>query len=168
MTFKPDRDDRPAGPGCWVCAGCGRLAGYAPESDGGQETKSPAGAESGPTTPPEAWLYASKRLDLLTLPPSPLLGPTITLGDVTYYRATPAVLRWLLAAGDALHARLGRQHLAGEIGFPESVRQARAYAAGVEAVRTFVERTWPKEHTEAELAKPGAPALPDHGRVPDW
>lgn len=118
-------------------------------------------------TPPEAWLYVSKKLDLITLPPSPLFGPTLTLGDVTYYRATPAVLRWLLAAERPFAERLHAKAAAGEIGFPESVRQARAYYGGVAAVRAFVTRVWGEDAVRAELAKATPPALPDAGRVPD-
>jgi hypothetical protein len=163
LRFVADVSPRNDGAVRVECVKCGSFAGWKARNVSTLvkvETAAPA-------TPPEAWLYVTRRLDLLTLPSSPLLGPTLTLGDVAYYRATPAVLRWLLAAGAALSARLGRQVAAGEIGFPESVRQARTYLAGVEAVRAFVERVYGREHVEAEQEKPGTPALPDVGMVPD-
>lgn len=63
-------------------------------------------------TSPEAWMYVSKRLNVVYLPNVPLWsGECLTLGAVAYYRLTAEVLAWLELAGVALE----RQHLARQL-----------------------------------------------------
>jgi hypothetical protein len=55
---------------------------------------------------PQAWLYVSKRLDLVLLPNTPLwCSPVVTLGTTVYYRLSPAVAHWLDCAGRALEQK---------------------------------------------------------------
>jgi len=50
------------------------------------------------------WLYASRRLDLITLPAGRALD-VVLFGSTSYYRITPRVLDWFEHAGRALEAR---------------------------------------------------------------
>ena len=55
---------------------------------------------------PAAWLYVSKRLELLSLPNEPLwASAVVTIGTTTCYRVSPAVAHWLDCAGRALEQR---------------------------------------------------------------
>lgn len=50
------------------------------------------------------WLYASKRLELITLPAGRVL-PVVVFGTTPFYHITPAVADWFEHAGRALEAR---------------------------------------------------------------
>ncbi|MDY3555315.1 hypothetical protein R5W24_004457 [Gemmata sp. JC717] len=49
---------------------------------------------------PPAWLYVSKRLAFEWLPNEPLwCSPAVKLGDVIFYRLSPAVVHWIEVVG---------------------------------------------------------------------
>lgn len=112
-----------------VCAGCGRFIGWGAPNTGNLIAPSktaiplPTGQspatlatdplnplEAGSTsihpsliTPPEAWPYTSKRLDLEWVPNAPFWSaPVIRFGTTWFYRVTPTVVAWLEAAGRQL------------------------------------------------------------------
>jgi len=132
------------------CAGCGRLIGYA-EPNGNVSTESPPAAGLAVTPGPPEWLYVSKRLDLILLPNTRLFSaPVVAFGDRVYYRASPIVYWWLVAAGEAMAARLP----AG----PEGQAQARTIADGIAAVGRFLEDSVGVDAVEA--ARTPYPDLP--------
>jgi hypothetical protein len=94
------------------------------------------------------WLYLTRRLELADVPNDPpWVVPAFWLGEVVYYRLTPAVLAWLEAAGEKLDA--GGQ---------------RAFVEAMAPVWEFAER-WldPGEVSRARRAVPPA-GLPEPPR----
>lgn len=103
-------------------------------------------------TPP-AWLYVSKRLDLVafTNDASGLwCSPVLTLGIATYYRIAPQVLHWLDTAGRALEAK----YAAGAI----TIDQVTAYLAAMGVVYAFAAANL--DPGACERAKELPPVLP--------
>lgn len=77
-----------------TCSRCGRLLRWLDQS---------APAASVPR--PAAWLYVSRRLDLIWLPDEPLFGELFFLDGRPHFRLTARVAVWLEHATDALDRR---------------------------------------------------------------
>lgn len=159
------------------CAGCRRFVGWAEGNTGkeviatksaiplpaGQPPAVPAPAPRDPTpaprgTPPEAWLYVSKKLDAEWLPNAPLWAAAVVrLGERWFYRLTPDVVAWLEAAGPPLEAQV----LAGKAGRD----QADAYVAAMNEVWRFAREVFePAELAEARAVR--TPRLPEVPAIP--
>lgn len=90
-----------------TCSTCGRMVGWTAS----QATQTapvsapfPAPITEPRTDPPHdrTWIYVSRRLDVLELSPTAMLGPVVAFGTVPHYRLTPNTFAWFQAAGLAL------------------------------------------------------------------
>jgi hypothetical protein len=114
----------------------------------------PNAGELAGITPPEVWVYVSRKLDLEWLPNAPLwAAPVVRFGATWFYRLTPAVLAWLDAAGRQIEDAV----LAGKVG----IDQLDAYLAVMAEVWRFADRVFDPAATRAVPAKlPEVPAVP--------
>lgn len=112
------------------------------------------GAESRLITPPEAWPYTSKRLDLEWVPNAPIWSaPLIRFGSTWFYRVTPAVVAWLDAAGRQLEDSV----VAGKAGRD----QLDVYLAVMIEVWRFADAVFdPAELAAARAVTPKLPEVP--------
>lgn len=117
-------------------------------------------------TPPEAWLYVSKRLDLAWLPDVPSCqAPVVWLAGRPHYRLTPAVYWWVRACGPVLEQRLAGRLAAAEIAPAQAVEECRRYVEAAELAGRFVAAAFGVEAVEAWRHRP--PQLPDDRPPPD-